>query len=93
MNQLQALMDSLNAWHSHTLASTTLEAGQLIRMVQVAGMELSYRQRPKAPRGQIEAFELPDLHCTRCGRHLKHPQYLNGAPFGSTCVFREGIGE
>jgi hypothetical protein len=41
------------------------------------------------PPGVIVVREAILLRCVRCGRPLKNPQMLNGAPFGRICVRRE----
>lgn len=52
------------------------------------------RRPPLVAQGQVEAFpDLPAIHCLRCGRLLKHPQYLNGGPFGRDCIVKEGMGQ
>lgn len=73
-----------------------LAPGELVALVKAHGLELQhgYRERrpPAAAPGRVEAFEWVPVHCTRCGRELKHPQYLNATPYGRECILKEGLG-
>ena len=84
-------MDALNA----RLPISDLSPSDLILMVRDSGLELqtTYRERrpPVVAPGQTEAFDLGPIRCVRCGRELKHPHYLNGAPFGRDCYVKEGM--
>jgi hypothetical protein len=31
------------------------------------------------------------VRCSRCGRVLRHPIYVDGKPYGSTCVKKIGV--
>jgi len=31
-----------------------------------------------------------DIRCSRCGKRLKHPVFINGKPYGSTCAKKVG---
>lgn len=50
------------------------------------------RAAPGPVEGQQEAWEWVPATCVRCGRELRHPEYLNGAPFGRVCVRKELVG-
>lgn len=54
------------------------------------------RHAPEARRDDEQAAlwgEQPARVCTRCGRKLLHPEWLNGAPFGRVCHRKEALGE
>lgn len=70
-------------------------AKELRQAIGLLGTLEVVKREPRAEQvpGQLEAFAGGGTTCVRCGRELKHPEWLNGAPFGRNCVRRELLGE
>lgn len=63
----------------------------LVELTASAPLLLKRVKPPVVAPGQVEAFEWVAPPCTRCGRKLTHPHWLNGAPFGRDCYRKEGM--